>query len=268
MTGRRQRGLALVSVLWGIAILSLIAAAMLTASVTSAQLDRNAWNATRAGSIADAVVGRAILSLMDGRSGRQPRVDGTAAAAGFDGVTARLWIQDESGRINLNFADKVLLGSVFASAGLTDDQAAALADRVIARRAPQVPGGPAPPLAFRAIDALLELPGMTRALYAKIAPLLTVYGTTGAVDQTVAPPAVLKVLPGLDAHAIADLLRAREDALARMAAPGAAPAPRAASGATFTITAEVRVGTARVVRVATVQFTGDATKPYLTMAWR
>ena len=84
----RERGLALVSVLWGVAILSLIAAAMLSASLTTAQIGHNSWSAARAGSIADAAVNQAILSLLDDRA--QPRVDGTSSTSAFDGVPVRL----------------------------------------------------------------------------------------------------------------------------------------------------------------------------------
>ena len=88
----RERGLALVSVLWGVAILSLIAAAMLSASLTTAQIGHNSWNAARAGSVADGAVNQAILWLLDDRA--QPRVDGTAATSAFDGVPVRVWLQD------------------------------------------------------------------------------------------------------------------------------------------------------------------------------
>lgn len=257
MMARDQRGLALVSVLWGVAILSLIAAAMRLEAVTSAQIDRNVWNATRAGAIADVAVNRAILTLMDNRTGRMPRVDGTRTVVAVDGTAVRLWIQNESGKINLNAADKSLLQSLFASAGLADSEAAALADRVVARR--PAPGGSAP-LAYRAVDDLLSVPGMTPALYGRVAPALTVFGRAATPDQSVAPRDVLRVLPGMSEQGIAEILKQRDEA-----APSTGPA---GAQSDYLVTAQARVAGAQVVRTTVVAFTGDPAKPYLILAWR
>jgi general secretion pathway protein K len=254
MTARGQRGLALVSVLWGIAILSLIAAAMLSASLTSAQIDRNVWNATRAGAVADAVINRAILELMDERG--QPRTDGKPATVMFDGVPVRLWIQDEGGKINLNLADKSLLRNLFASAGVAQDEAGILADRIVAMR---TPAGPFP---FRAVDDLLAIPGITPALFRRVAPALTVYGRSGAINPAVAPREVLRALPDMTDQTIADLIKARDEP--QLPATGAAGQPNS----DFLVTAEVRVAGAHVVRTSVVQFTGDPGRPYLILAWR
>ena len=255
----RERGLALVSVLWGVAILSLIAAAMLSASLTTAQIGHNSWNAARAGSVADAAVNQAILSLLDDRA--QPRVDGSAATSNFDGVPMRLWIADESGKINLNYAPKELLQGLFVSAGIGAGDAGELADRIVARR--PAADDPHPRLAFRATADVLSVPGMTRALFDRVAPALTVYGRSNAIDNQVAPRQALRALPGMDDDAIARLMEQRE--AARSAIPAGA---LGVAQSTFQITTEVTAGGAHVVRVAVVQFTGDAAKPYLILAWR
>ncbi|HXC56395.1 MAG TPA: hypothetical protein VNU97_13950 [Rhizomicrobium sp.] len=265
MSGRgSERGLALVSVLWGISILSLIAAAMLTASVTSAHLDRNAWNAARGGAVADAAVAKGVLALLDQRAA--PRLDGTATSFALDGVAVRLRIQDESGRINLNYAPKELLQGLFVSAGLTDDDAGALAARIVKLREPRSADAP-PTLAFRAVDELLALPGVSRALLDRVAPALTVYGRSGALNSAVAPREALRALPGMSEQAIDDLLRAR-DAAAQAAARSSLAGTPVAPGAAFRVSADLSVDGARTLRVAVVQFTGDAARPYLVLAWQ
>ena len=264
----RERGLALVSVLWGVAILSLIAAAMMSASVTSAHLDRNDWNAARAGSVADEAVNQAVLSLLDARASRQPRVDGVPTAITFDGVPVRLWIQDESGKINLNFAPKDLLQSLFVSAGMADGDAGALADRIVALR--PVANGVTTRLAFRSIDELLTVPGVSRALLTLIAPALTVYGKSTEINMQFAPREALRALPNMDEQAIERLLKDRDDRYkaAFSDASDVAGSPLGVADAVFLTTVEAKVDGARVVRVAAVQFTGDAAKPYLILAWR
>ncbi len=254
------------SVLWGVAILSLIAAAMLSASVTSAHLDRNGWNAARAGSVADQAVSRAILSLLDDRVRLRPRVDARPQTLTFDSVPVRLWIQDESGKINLNIAPKDVLASLFASTGMDHNEAGALADRIVARQSPA--GAPGAHIAFRSTDELLAVSGMTPALLARIEPLVTVYGKAPVINRQVAPRAVLRLMPDLDEQAIDRLIKAR-DAPPPVPADDSAPgSPLGLADTVFAVTAQARVGDAQVVRLAVVQFTGDQTKPYLILAWR
>ncbi|HEX4303124.1 MAG TPA: type II secretion system protein GspK [Rhizomicrobium sp.] len=262
----RQRGLALVSVLWGVAILSLIAAAMLSSSVTTAQLGHNAWNGARASAIADEAVNRAVLSLLDDRLAHQPRVDGVPATYMRDGASVRLWIQDESGKVNVNFASAELLQGLFVSAGLARDDAGRLADTIVARRpAAGFTGGS---VAFHSLDELLALSGMSRALLARIEPVTTVYGRSTALNQQVASRQALRAIPGMDEDAITLLLKTRD---ANRPAPSGDDSTGASLGiadSAFAITVEVRLANARLVRSAVVQFTGDETKPYLVMAWR
>jgi general secretion pathway protein K len=262
-TRRAQRGLALVSVLWGVAILSVIAAAMLTASLTTAYVGRNVWNATRGATLDEAAINRSILALMDDRPGRQPRTDGAARTVTFDGESVRVWIQDESGRINLNVADKETLQSLFRSAGLERDAATTLVERVVAARGQSSQAGGSS-VTFRTVDDIRGVSGMSDALYARILPLVTVYGRSGAVNTQVAPRAVLLALPNASESSVADLLRDRDAARATIPSGGAAIQPNA----TFMITAESRVGGAHAIRVAVVQFTGDAEKPYWFLSWQ
>jgi general secretion pathway protein K len=263
MSGRRtERGLALVSVLWGVAILSIVAAAMLTASLTTAYVGRNTWNATRAGSLDEAAINHAILALMDARA--PPPVDNSPASFRFAGDTVRVWIQDESGRINLNFASPEVLERLFANAGAPHDRATALAERIVARRTPTDAQGAPKPILFHDVAELLQVDGMTPALYARVAPAFTVYGRDGGINQDAASRQVLLALPGMDDKMVDDRLRMRI-----APPPGTQPtAPRAMVNATFTVTAESHVGPARAVRVAVVQFTGDRTKPYWFLSWQ
>jgi general secretion pathway protein K len=268
MSARTQRGLALVSVLWGVAILSVIAAAMLTSSLSTAYVGRNVWNATRGSTLDEAAINRTILALMDDRTGRQPRTDGASAMRGTDGTNVRVWVQDESGRINVNFADKDVLQSLFVSVGVERATAGTLADRIVAARgtpaSAEAAGPVATAIAFRNTDDLMQVPGMSATLYGRIAPLITVYGRSGAVNTEVAPRAVLLALPGATASSVDDALRQREAARAANLPAGA----RATANATFMITAQSDVDGARAIRVAVVQFTGDETKPYWFLSWQ
>jgi general secretion pathway protein K len=66
---RRQRGLALVTVLWVLVLLALIAASFTHTTRTEVNLTRNLIEAARAEALADAGVNRAILGLLAGAGG-------------------------------------------------------------------------------------------------------------------------------------------------------------------------------------------------------
>jgi general secretion pathway protein K len=100
---------------------------------------------------------------------------------------------------------------------------------------------------------------MTPELFAAIAPALTVYSQTPWVDPSLAPPEVLRALPGMDEAASADLLQARSSANAR---------PAVMLGHAFTITAEVDgSGELRVRRSAVIRLTGRPNAPFWIYGW-
>ncbi len=257
---RNERGLALVSVLWGVSILALISSAMLSATRMGAHLEAGAWRTAQGDAIAEAAINRTILSLMDTRGGAPP-LDGTVETVSFGNVAAHVAVQDEAGKIDLNFADRNTLKGLFASAGSSDDDAGTLADEIMARRAPPDPlHPPANPIVFRSVDEVLGLPHMTRALFMHVAPELTVYSKSASVDTNVASRDVLLVLPGMNAEKVDDVLKARAAQL-----PGNSAA--AATGHAYMISVALTNASVRVTRRAVVQFTGDETKPYLFLAW-
>ncbi len=264
IAGRSQRGLALVSVLWGVTILAVIAAALATMAITSARIDRNTWSTARADALAEAAINRAILSLLDDRLNRQPRIDGVPTQMTFGAQSARVAIQDEAGRININFADKDVLKSLFVSAGLEAGAASDLAEVILTRR-----NAAAPHVVFQEIGDLARFPGVSDAIFSRIASATTVYSGSAAVDHSVAPRDVLRVLPDLDNGDIAGVLNehATAYALKRGADDSQTGSPAGTGNHSFTITAEVSVGTARIRRTAVVQFTGDEAHPYLVLAW-
>lgn len=64
---------------------------------------------------------------------------------------------------------------------------------------------------FARVEEIREIEGMTPALYARVAPLLTVLGT-GQINVNSAPAPVLASLPGVGGEAIAVMLRAQDSA--------------------------------------------------------
>ncbi|HEY2034728.1 MAG TPA: hypothetical protein VGH02_13675 [Rhizomicrobium sp.] len=256
----RERGIALVSVLWGIAILSLIAAAMLAATITNARINHNSWALTRANALADAGVTRVVLALLDSRPEAQPRVDGVSQSFSLDGVRLTITVQDENGKIDINTASPDLLAALLASAGVRETTAGALADAIVSQR----PQNAAPNIvAFHAVEDLRTIPGMTPDLLARVKPLLTVFSHNADVDQSVAPPAVLRALPGMTEPEIDNLLAKRNEAYRQKTAA----ATNVGAGRAFEIVVWVSISNVRLARRAVVEFTGDKDNPFWFVAW-
>ncbi len=205
-----NRGVALVSVLWGVVLLSLLATAFASSTRTGTNLARNLVANAEAEALADAGVSRAVLGLQRPFDEGGIRVDGTVYAWRFADGEIRFQAQDEGGKIDLNFASATLLRDLFVAVGVEPQESEALADAIIDfrdsddRRRPHgaedwdyrsadLPVGPknAP---FELVEEVQGVMGMTGPLYRQVAPLLTVYSQQAEPNIDVAPPEIRAIL--------------------------------------------------------------------------
>jgi general secretion pathway protein K len=285
--GRDERGFALVSVLWAVAVLSLIAMSLLTSSTLSYQMQRNLWQEALIKAAADAGVHRAIVGLIDARPEKRWRVDGVPTAWTYQGLNVRVTIQDELGKIDLNAADNDLLIRLLEWAGLSPAQASALDDKILdwrdATDTHRLNGAKATQYEeagykyrprngpFQSVDELSLVMGVTPQLFNKIRPALTVYSGKRFIDPQAAPREALLALPGMDPQAADQIIRAREatNATDTQGTPSGVLDPSASFvGRAFTITSDIAVGNFKVTRRAIVRLTEDATRPYWMLMWQ
>ncbi|HEY7300026.1 MAG TPA: type II secretion system protein GspK [Xanthobacteraceae bacterium] len=274
--------MALVSVLWGVALLSIIAASFLSAGNTSYRLARSGLDVAQDDAIAEGVVNRAVLGLVDITPERRWRADGAAQSIDFAGARARISIQDELGRIDINQADGGPLASLFVSIGLDAQQASKLVDKILDWRSSgelkrlngakardyRTAGGSYRPRngPFQSLDELKLVIGMNPRLFNRIVPALTVYSGRPFIDPKVAPPEALRALPGMDSGKIASILEAREERAVGPAGP--AELATAQVGRAFTVHAEMERSDRATVYEAVIRLTGNAAEPYLMLNWK
>lgn len=279
---KRQRGLALISVLWALSILSLIAAAMVSSSTLSYRAERNLLRHVEAEMLAEAAINRALLGITDTRAQMRWRAGGPPQDVSFRDARASVWIEDESGKIDLNATNRDLLEGLFKSAGIESAEADALADRVVEWRTPadaehfqnasrfdyraaghgyRPRNGP-----FQSIDELKLVLGVTPQLFRRIAPALTVYSKRDKIDESFAPKEALLALPGMDEQKATEIIAERMSDVSQDEESSTSAPPL--NGRVFTVTAQVADAKRRVVQAATVLITGDTTRPYLVLAWR
>ena len=213
---RSERGAALIVVLWGVA---LIAAAIIAIGATSRSeslIGRNALENARARHAAEAAIQLGLHRLLAYPRGTH-LFDGTPATW-HDGTTAvALAIQDEEGKVDLNAASFDLIVGVLRAAGMAPDAAVPTACRIVARRGlidPQCLDGDAPPPAIEpgqlaAVEETRRLAGVDEALYRRLAPMITVFSGSSAIDPRVAPRDVLLAVPSLSVGYVESYLNRR-----------------------------------------------------------
>lgn len=211
-----QRAVALLGVLWVLVLLSLISLNISSTSRIELKLAANLLEAASVRQTTDAGINWALWSLLQPNTANW-LADGSQRSLELDGVVVQVAISDEQGKIDLNKANPLLLEGLFLAAGVSQDEALALADAVQDWRdtdelrrlqgaereeylAAGLPGPANRP--FERLDELLEVLGMTAQLYAQVSPALTLYSGRAAVNPLMAPRQVLLALPGVSESSV------------------------------------------------------------------
>ena len=191
---RRERGAALLLVLWATLLLAALLAGVAAASRSHSEAALYGAEHVRAELAAEAGFAQAIAGLRAPDQQHQWVPDGRPYTCAFDGAKVTVRVVDVTGLADLNASPATLLGGVFQAAGVDAVRAGQLADAVVSSRGgnPDKPGQP-----FRAIDELARLPGMDLALFGKIENAVTVYSGRNFPDESYAGALVLASLRGI-----------------------------------------------------------------------
>lgn len=259
-----NKGAALVLVLWLIALLTAVVGAfVLTARVEQLQ-QRVQDDSGRGAQVSAAGIAYAMWRLRSDPQRPPWQPDGRLYRWRFDGSQVDLRIEDESGKINLNLADSMVLEAFLKALGEPDADARQIAAAIIDWRdaddlsppgggaeardyvASGLPYGPRN-RNFETVGELQQVLGMTPALYARMQPMLTVHSRAGRPDPRFARGPVLTAL-GLDATL---LLAQREREQGSAGGAGESQAFVSGSG-TYSIDCRVTDAAGRQTRVSAV----------------
>lgn len=267
-----------------LALLAVLSLGFVRGARTELQIARNQYESARAQAIAEAGVSLAILGVLQSSDEAPWPADGQERELGFGDGSIRVRVQDEAGKIDLNAAPAELLAGLFRTLGVEASDSVTLARSLVAwrearlarwagggmpdRRAAGQRAGP-----FLAVEELRLVPGVTRTLYERAAPYVTVLGRRPRVNPLTAPEAVLRSIPGVDPRQVDAFLAAR-----RRAAAGSGELPRLVGGEAYlslsplrfvTVTSEGRTGSGAVfVREAAVEIVWGARMSYRLLSWR
>ena len=285
----RERGIALIAVLWIVALASALAVGLAAISRQETDLARNVVDRIQARHLAEAGIHLGIATLIAG-PGTAACFDGRPHVFTFDRAPLAVAIADEGGKVDLNEAPPPLLAGLFRAAGAAADEAAALADAVADWRDRDTERRPfgaededyrrtgagyeAKNAPFETTAELAAVRGVTPALMDRLRGLVTVRSHAPGIDPTVAPAGALAAVPGYGL----DLAREYVELRARLPGCGALPPPPLAEAqpylvpsakVAFAIQARAtgEAGTT-VRREAVVGLNFRPDKPVLFLDWR
>lgn len=215
-----RRGFALIAVLWAL----VLAAALAAELHAGARGDLRGASAVRAAARARWAARGGLAHAEEALRARLAAASAAGAPPGtdtllvrpqrldYDGVEVRVTVVDARARVQLNLATAGELRALAEACGLSPDDAYRFGYAVTGWRAQHGPrwlaapedtlsaAVPPPAGAFRTVEALRGVPGVTAAAYGAVARYLSVAGD-GRVNLNTAPPAVLRTLPGFGAEA-------------------------------------------------------------------
>lgn len=211
---RSGRGIALVFVLWVLALLTLLLASFALVTRTESLQSRHLFDSTRARYAAEAGINQAAWSLSLPDPVLRWLPDGREYRVEFEEADISIRITDESGLIDLNAAEPPTLTNLFIGVGVDPIAAAALADAILDwrdgddlkllngaedadYRAEGYPYG-AKDAPFDLVGELEQVMGMTPELYRQVAPALTVYSGQAVPNLAYAPIEVIRAFPNID----------------------------------------------------------------------
>ncbi|GAA0916143.1 type II secretion system protein GspK [Rothia nasimurium] len=255
-----QRGVALLVVLWACTLLAIMIGGYASLARVEGEQTRYVASMDRSRYLAEAGIMRAIHDLnLQRRSDAEPPPagarwvgDGQPYAVTIDQAVVTVTVEDEKGKVDLNAADVDILKGLFVAAGADTDRATRLASEVEfwrkparfpdpdARRRYESSGRTYAPRQgpFPSIDELQSVLGMDAALYARVAPAVTLWSERPRPEPYFAPPLVLSSLPGVDASAVAAYVTQRRNDPAGTGLPamlGSVPAGFAQGSSVVTI---------------------------------
>jgi general secretion pathway protein K len=204
---RRDRGVALLLVLWLVALLAATVGAFALSARTEQLQGQVLARGLEVRGAARAGLEYAIARLAETDEKRRWIPDGREYRWRFGDADVALRIVDEQGKVDLDMADAGLIASLLRQLGSDPQDAQRIAGAIVDWRdedalTQPAGGAEAPEYAaagrdygpanapFESVAEVEQVLGMTPALYARLAPLVTVYSGRAVPDPAYAPAAV------------------------------------------------------------------------------
>ncbi|MFZ0255354.1 MAG: hypothetical protein WAN46_06865 [Gammaproteobacteria bacterium] len=289
LQARRSPGMALVVVLWTLSLLSVIAVSFAFEMRVETSSTTHFVQRAQATALAEAAIERGILDLLVASEDAQWKRDGTLYQVPFGEGELRIALISEASKIDLNAAaDELIHGLLltFAEKSVAVAVANAILDWRDPDHDPRTQGAEdadyiaagraygARDSAYLTVEELDQVLPMSRAIYQRLAPLVTAYSGQARVDPMTASREVLLAIPGLELSRVDEFLELREQAAETGQLPSVSLLDQGKAylgpgqSRVYTVIGEGRVaGEVTARRHAVVKLTGNPQHPYSILAW-
>ncbi len=286
---RKQSGVAIILVLWVTVLLTVIASSFaLSARIEGVQA-KMVFDTTKARYLAEAGLHRAVYELRNPDPDSRWMADGRSYEMDFADAKIEIKITDETGKIDINLANEELLTGLFASLGMSEDEAMTLAQRVIDWRDNDNIKGldgaedddyEAEGFAYGAKDALFDtvpelqqVMGISYEMYRQLEKAITVYSGSRNINIAYASEQALMALDGVEREDARQFIEEREqtergDALPLL--PNGQTSTARGGGVAFSIVAKATLSNGHWAELdATIRLGGTVNgRPFRIMRWR
>jgi len=238
----RQKGFALVLVLWVLSLLTIMAGSFALSMRREASIIGGIRNNAQALAVAESGIALAEMMLLNPDPNKRWRADGNIYEISAANAKVRVRLISETGKIDINKVDQTLLQGLMTSAPVDEEQQTKLVSAILDWRdtddlvhldgaekkeykdaglSYQPRNKP-----FQTIEELQLVLGMDEAVFLWIEPLITVYSGQQHVEAQLAAKEVLQVIPGLDTELIDTYIKTRlESAINNLPAPSFPSSP-------------------------------------------
>lgn len=274
MTKRRDAGYAMLAAILGIAAFSYVGFEVVAEGrgiVSEVQAETEQAKLTAA---CNAGLQMVIASLASKDKKQQWPIDGTSRKVTLDDVALTIIVEDERGKAPLNGINEDQVREIFAAAGVKSPRLDTLVDSYEDWLDPdddrRVNGAEARDYAslgykprnggFHTVSELHQLKGMDDALYAQVAPAVTVFfGESGGFSEATSQILALEALSELGPNSPEVVQRQQE--LSGQRQSSVIANPPYLIGRTLTVKVEAQRAGADLRRSAIVELTGNAADP-------
>ncbi|WP_340120943.1 type II secretion system protein GspK [Methylobacter svalbardensis] len=303
----RQKGFALVLVLWVLSLLTIMAGSFALSMRREAAIVTGSRTNAQAMAVAESGLAIAELMLLNPDQRQRWHTDGSIYQIDYAESKVRIRLLAETGKVDINSADQILLQGLIAYAPVETEAQTKLVNSILDWRDTddlvRIEGAEKKDYKeaglsyqprnqpFQSIEELQLVLGMDEQVFKWLEGLVTVYSKQPKVDLTQAAKEVLQVLPGMDAGLIDGYIAARrESAINGLPAPAvpvvsnpgmaagqtgqSTPATAVNDGTeqkgaiTVVIEALLDDGTTAIIKALIKKSDSQASTPFLVLKWQ
>jgi general secretion pathway protein K len=222
---KKEKGLALIVVLWVITLLIIMASSFSLTIQRESVIISGIREKAEASAVAEAGIYYAIIKLFNSDKEEKWEAFDSLYEMEYAGKKVRINIADESGKIAINHIQKEPLLNLFNSVGLDEEEGEALSDAILDWRdsndAHRIKGAEQQQYedaglsykprnaGFSNVEELQMVLGMNPEIYRKIEHMISIYTKAPQINPTTASREVLLTLPDVDNDMVNEYIEQR-----------------------------------------------------------